>query len=197
MWKANGWTAGRTDRRRTLTHDKSSHGLWPGELKRCTRLASASDKVYQLLAHGRWFSLGTPASTSTKTGRHDIAEILLKLALNTINQIKLNQILNNANILFRLYSFIYFFVIDNLHTRKRITFHAKFNENIIIFPHTLFKMLITCEFSICNEIILWIFCNVQNSTSYRNIILKFVVLSIARPGITLPIIREITRIQNV
>ena len=29
MWKANG----RTDRRRTLTHDKSSHGLWPGELK--------------------------------------------------------------------------------------------------------------------------------------------------------------------
>jgi hypothetical protein len=23
---------GRTDGRRTLTHDKSSHGLWPGEL---------------------------------------------------------------------------------------------------------------------------------------------------------------------
>jgi hypothetical protein len=57
-----------------------------------TRLAGASDKVYQLLAHGRWFSLGTPASSTTKTGRHDIAEILLKVALNTINQIKLNQI---------------------------------------------------------------------------------------------------------
>jgi hypothetical protein len=42
--------------------------------KGCTRLAAASDKVYQLLAHGRWFSLGTPASSSTKTGRHDIAE---------------------------------------------------------------------------------------------------------------------------
>ena len=26
--------------------------------KRCTRLAAASDKVYQLLAHGRWFSPG-------------------------------------------------------------------------------------------------------------------------------------------
>jgi len=41
-----------------------------------------------LLAHGRWFSPGTPASTTTKTGRHDIAEILLKVALNTnkINQ---------------------------------------------------------------------------------------------------------------
>ena len=48
----------------------------------------ASDKVYQLLAYGRWFSPGTPASSTTKTGRHDIAEILLKVALNTINQIK-------------------------------------------------------------------------------------------------------------
>ena len=43
-------------------------------------------KVYQLLAHGQWFSLGTPASSTTKTGRHDIAEILLNVALNTINQ---------------------------------------------------------------------------------------------------------------
>ena len=55
--------------------------------KVCTRLAVASDKVYQLLAHGRWFSSGTPASSTTKTGLHDIAEILLKVALNTINQI--------------------------------------------------------------------------------------------------------------
>jgi len=37
--------------------------------KGCTRLAAASDKVYQLLAHGRWFSPGTPASSTTKTGR--------------------------------------------------------------------------------------------------------------------------------
>jgi hypothetical protein len=34
-----------------------------------------------LLAHGRWFSPGTSASSTTKTGRHDIAEILLKVAL--------------------------------------------------------------------------------------------------------------------
>jgi hypothetical protein len=56
--------------------------------KGCTRLAAASDKVYQLLAHGRWFSPGTPASSTTKTGRHDIAVILLKVGLNTKNQIK-------------------------------------------------------------------------------------------------------------
>jgi hypothetical protein len=49
-------------------------------------LAAASDNVYQLLAHGRWFSPGTPASSTTKTGCHDIAEILLKVALNTKNQ---------------------------------------------------------------------------------------------------------------
>jgi hypothetical protein len=47
----------------------------------CIRLAAAIDKVYQLLANGRWFSPGTPASSITKTGRHDIAEILLKVAL--------------------------------------------------------------------------------------------------------------------
>jgi hypothetical protein len=47
--------------------------------KGCTRLAVASDEAYQLLAHGRWFSPGTPASSTTKTGRHDIAEILLKV----------------------------------------------------------------------------------------------------------------------
>jgi hypothetical protein len=41
----------------------------------------SGDKVYQLLAQGRWFSPGTPASSTTKTGRHDIAEILLKVAL--------------------------------------------------------------------------------------------------------------------
>jgi hypothetical protein len=54
----------------------------------CSRLAAASDKAYQLLAHGRWFSPGTPTSSSTKTGRHDIAEILLKVALKhqKINQ---------------------------------------------------------------------------------------------------------------
>ena len=52
--------------------------------KRCTRLAAASGKVDQLLAHGRCFSSGIPASSTTKTGRHDIAEI------NQINQIKSN-----------------------------------------------------------------------------------------------------------
>jgi len=43
-----------------------------------------------LFAHGGWFSPGTPASATTKTDRHDIAEILLKVALNVKNQ-SINQ----------------------------------------------------------------------------------------------------------
>ena len=71
------------------------HGFAPGFVNYkngCTRLAAASDKVYQLLAHGRWFSPGTPASSTTKTGRDDIAEILLKVALKHQNQIKSNHL---------------------------------------------------------------------------------------------------------
>jgi hypothetical protein len=49
--------------------------------KGCTRLATAIDKVNQLLGYCQWFSPGTPASSTTKSGRHDVAEILLKVAL--------------------------------------------------------------------------------------------------------------------
>jgi hypothetical protein len=43
------------------------------------------DKVCQWLAAGWWFSPSTPpVSFTNKTGRHDITEILLKVALNTI-----------------------------------------------------------------------------------------------------------------
>jgi hypothetical protein len=34
---------------------------------------------------GRWFSPCTPVSPTNKTDRHDIAEILLNVSLNTIN----------------------------------------------------------------------------------------------------------------
>ena len=44
-------------------------------------------KVCQWLATtGQWFSLGTLVSFTNKNVRHDMTEILLKVALNTINQ---------------------------------------------------------------------------------------------------------------
>ena len=43
-------------------------------------------KVCQWLATGRLFSPGHLVSSTNKTDRHDITEILLKVALNTIKQ---------------------------------------------------------------------------------------------------------------
>ena len=57
--------------------------------KGCTRLTTASEKAY----HGRWFSPGTPACSTTKTSCHEIAEILLKVALNTSKKV---QSINNT-----------------------------------------------------------------------------------------------------
>ena len=41
------------------------------------------DKVCQWLATGRWFSLGPPISSTNKTDHHDIAQIPMKVALDT------------------------------------------------------------------------------------------------------------------
>jgi hypothetical protein len=55
-------------------------------------------KVYQLLAHGQWFSPGIPASSTTKTGHLDIAGILLKVALNNKINEKINPSQKNTSL---------------------------------------------------------------------------------------------------
>ena len=50
---------------------------------RCTTLC---DKVCHWLVTGRWFSPGPPVSSTYKTDRYNITEILLKVAFNTIAQ---------------------------------------------------------------------------------------------------------------
>ena len=50
---------------------------------RCTTLF---DKACQWLVTGQWFFPGPPVSSINKTDRHDITELLLKVALNTIKQ---------------------------------------------------------------------------------------------------------------
>ena len=59
---------------------------------RCTTLCN---KVCQWLATGRWFSPGTPVSSTNKTDCHDITEILLKMALNTIKQTNGGQVVKD------------------------------------------------------------------------------------------------------
>jgi hypothetical protein len=41
---------------------------------------------------GQWFSPGPPVSSTNKTDRYDIIEILLKVALSTIKQTKNKQL---------------------------------------------------------------------------------------------------------
>jgi hypothetical protein len=39
-----------------------------------------------ILVTGRWFSPGAPVSSTNKTDRQNVTEILLKVALNTITE---------------------------------------------------------------------------------------------------------------
>ena len=53
--------------------------LWRGVLD-----TALSDEVCQWLSGGRWSSPSTPVSSTNKTDRHDIPDILMKVALNSI-----------------------------------------------------------------------------------------------------------------
>ena len=58
--------------------------VWISIMARCTTLCRT---VCQWLATDRWFSLGPPVSFTYKAERHNVTEILLKVALSTIKQI--------------------------------------------------------------------------------------------------------------
>jgi hypothetical protein len=85
---------------------------------RCTTLC---DKVCQWFATGRWFSLGPPVSTTNETDCHEITEILLKVALNTIKQ-------TNNTCIYQYKLFLLFvYHLCNLLT----------NLNVLLPPHPL------------------------------------------------------------
>ena len=72
-----------------MTTTKGTYSL---SFERCTTyyvIKFASD------AAGRWFSPGYPVSSTNKTDRHDIAEIVLKVELNNIKQTN-KQITENS-----------------------------------------------------------------------------------------------------
>ena len=72
------------------------------------------DQVCQSLAAGQWFS---PVSSTNKTDRHDITEILLKVALNIIIQCNVPQIcpwhINKINIWFGFIVLFFFAIVCN------------------------------------------------------------------------------------
>jgi hypothetical protein len=55
--------------------------------KGCIRLAAVSDKAYQLLAHGRWFSPGTPYLTRIIYLMQAMTYCLFRYFSNPINRL--------------------------------------------------------------------------------------------------------------
>jgi hypothetical protein len=68
----------------TTTCVISAYYHWGCEFELCSWQGvldtTLCDKAYQWLATGQWFSPGIPVSSTNETDRHDITEILLKMA---------------------------------------------------------------------------------------------------------------------
>ena len=78
---------------------------------RCIR-STLCDKVCQWLAAGLWFSPGTMVSSTDKTDCHDITEILLKVALNTI--------------IYNPESFLSHVILENMERKSNFLIFAEF-----------------------------------------------------------------------
>ena len=80
------------------------------------------DKVCQWFTGGQWFSPGTPVSSTNKADHHDITEILLKVALNTINHHK--QAIKNSCPIFQTSSLLVFHVFMMVDLLNKIYYSA-------------------------------------------------------------------------
>ena len=82
----------------TTTCAISVYHYYSCELKPCSWQGvldtTLCDIICQELAAGRWFYPGTLVSSTNKTDCHNIIDILLKVALNTIKQPNLLDVMN-------------------------------------------------------------------------------------------------------
>ena len=116
---------------------------------RCTTLCN---KVCQWLVAGRWFSPGSPISSTNKTDHHDITEILLKVALNTIKQTITEidlflffQIVKNFNIKSAFLSNQSFVnVVCRLLNAAKVETNTSFNHRVY-WPCLTWKYACTCS----------------------------------------------------
>jgi hypothetical protein len=74
-------------------------------LRRCVLDTTLCDKVCQWLATGWWFFPGTSVFSTNKTDRLDTAEILLKVALNTITLTLFLGVAHHFNLLCCVFCF--------------------------------------------------------------------------------------------
>ena len=96
------------------------------------------DKVCQWLVTGRWFSLGTPVSSTNKTDCHDISEILLKVTLNTIN-LTLTQLFPRFR--FAFYNYLVTSANYCLWLIIILKYNIQLNESLIISEHFQFQQI--------------------------------------------------------
>ena len=86
----------------TTVYAISTYHHWRCEFDSHSGDTTLFDKGCRWLATGLWFSPGTPVSSTNKTDRHDITEILLKVALNTINHPNQPTIKRDHSVLSRI-----------------------------------------------------------------------------------------------
>jgi hypothetical protein len=91
----------------TTTYAISAYHHWCFEFESKSSGWGVQHYVIKWLAIGQWFSPGPPVSSTNKTDRHDITEILLKVVLNTtkhiihdITEILLKVVLNTITLTF-------------------------------------------------------------------------------------------------
>ena len=107
---------------------------WWKMLEYPKRITDHSDKVYQF-AQGRWFSQGTPASSTTKTGRHYIDEILLKVALKHQKSIIKINIIQSISHFAKTFIVVQIRLVDTIDNLK--------SWNILIYSKSEYAFLLT------------------------------------------------------
>ena len=113
---------------------------------------SVSDKVYQSLAYGRWFSSSTPAFSTTKTGRHDIAEILLKVALK---HQKNNQSIEHLYLdFFVLFTLIGILLCMNSFSKRTISNRSNQDIRTKALQHSYLVIILPTEVKISHSLLM-------------------------------------------
>ena len=121
-------------------------------LRRSVLDTTLCDKVCQPLVTGRQYSPGTPVSSTNRTNCHDIAEILLKVALNI-----LTHFLHKCIYIYRRAS-----VIDDL-------FNFKYKTECHIYHFNVRRFLCGCFVDRCLSFCTYSFghCVICSSSIYR------------------------------
>ena len=86
----------------TTTSAISAYHHWCCEFKSQSGCTTLCDKFCQWLATGRWFSHGPPVSSTNKTDRHDITEMLLEMVLNNSNVVLTWHIWSELQTVYRI-----------------------------------------------------------------------------------------------